>query len=588
MRIHSTQQRHARDGQRGVALLYAVFGTVVVASMVSVMFTMAGVSDRQSDVRRGRARASYVAEGALRTVVKDLQTALAAWEAPPTTGVKTVAGVSVDYSVVPLGPQVQSTDASGVVVLIQPYEVETSVRLDDVAERAHRIVNATWTPLFQFAVFYNDDLEIHAGPDMELRGRVHTNGDMYLGGGSTITLDTNYVRAVGGILRKNKLTGNAAGGNVDIRQWVADPFGSDPSEFYRMLSQSQLDALHQAYATSGYDSSFAGYDHEGNGSFLDPNDLLPFDLGAAAFWGPPDGYGGGVGQTVMTGAHGVREAVTPTIESLQMYDADGAPGYYFDNAGLSIVVDPTGRTFTAYDGLGNDITAAVAPALSIGVVSDMRQSGSAADPVPTIEVDMQLLAGTGHFPANGLLYAAHESMGSGTAARGITLTNGAELQGALTVASPSPVYVQGDYNVVDKKGASVIGDAVNLLSNAWTGSKRPGMLPEATETTYNFAMVTGSYDTIPIDPDNPGGGRYNGGLENLPRFHENWTGVPCNISGSFVNLADSQFATGDWTYGGDRYTAPIRNWQYDPLFNSLDELPPFTPMAVEARDVVSW
>ena len=78
-------------------------------------------------------------------------------------------------------------------------------------------------------------------------------------------------------------------------------------------------------------------------------------------------------------------------------------------------------------------------------------------------------------------------------------------------------------------------------------------LPGASETTFNFAMVTGSYETE--------SGRYSGGLENLPRFHEDWSGVPCNVSGSFVNLFDSQYATGDWRYGSDRYRAPIRAWE---------------------------
>ena len=74
----------------------------------------------------------------------------------------------------------------------------------------------------------------------------------------------------------------------------------------------------------------------------------------------------------------------------------------------------SGRIFTAYDALGNDVTAAVAPAVTIGLVADMRQSDSAAVPIPTVDVDMQALAATGHFPANGLLYAAHEAMGDGT------------------------------------------------------------------------------------------------------------------------------------------------------------------------------
>ena len=35
-------------------------------------------------------------------------------------------------------------------------------------------------PIFQFGVFYEEDLEIHPGPPMEFRGRVHSNGDIYL------------------------------------------------------------------------------------------------------------------------------------------------------------------------------------------------------------------------------------------------------------------------------------------------------------------------------------------------------------------------------------------------------------------------
>ena len=53
------------SSQRGVALMYAVFGTFVVASMVSVMFAMASVSDRQSEVKEGTSRAQLLAEGAV-------------------------------------------------------------------------------------------------------------------------------------------------------------------------------------------------------------------------------------------------------------------------------------------------------------------------------------------------------------------------------------------------------------------------------------------------------------------------------------------------------------------------------------------
>jgi hypothetical protein len=44
-------------------------------------------------------------------------------------------------------------------------------------------------PMFQFAAFYDKDLEINPGPDMTLNGRVHTNGDLYLGPRQILTIE---------------------------------------------------------------------------------------------------------------------------------------------------------------------------------------------------------------------------------------------------------------------------------------------------------------------------------------------------------------------------------------------------------------
>ena len=569
------QFRKTATGREGIALAYAVFGTFVVASMVSVMFTMAGVSDQQADLKRGRSKARLLAEGALSAVEKDLETALANWDSPVGEGTITLAGKDVDYRVDAIGDESTLTDPSGILRIVQPFEIMTQTKIEGVAATAHKMINVEWTPLFQFAVFYDQDLEIHAGPDMTLSGRVHSNRDMFLGGGSTITMDTNYVRAVGGIYRSSK-GGNAAGGNVDIRRWVANPFDpNEPSEFNRMFSQSQFGVD----SVSGYDSAFRdGYDADGDGDFDDVGDWLPFEFGSAEMWNEIAGYMDGSGQTVMTGQHGVQQAVTPNVGSIAMYEEDGSKGYFHENAGLTIIVD--GSTITVTDANGNDLTAALGAAVSLSDIADTRQSDGGSTRTRVISIDIEALNASSAFPANGLIYAAHTNMGEGTEAHGVILTNGAELAGNLTVASESPVYVHGDYNVVDKKAASVIGDAVNLLSNSWDGTKVAGDLPGASETTYNFAMITGSYGS---EAD-----RYNGGLENLPRFHENWSGVPCNISGSFVNIYDSKHATGDWRYGADRYTAPQRNWEYDESFNSIDGLPPFSPMAVSAKQVVTW
>jgi len=144
----------------------------------------------------------------------------------------------------------------------------------------------------------------------------------------------------------------------------------------------------------------------------------------------------------------------------------------------------------------------------------------------------------------------------------------------------------GDYNMEPgtKKGASVISDAINLLSNAWDDSKTQGNLPRADHTTYNLAIVTGNQETE--DYDDNGTMEYNGGLENLPRFHEKWSGKTCTINGAFVNLWTSKYANGLWMINGDRYKPPHRNWNYDP--DILTNMPPFPPMSVTTPIVVPW
>jgi hypothetical protein len=210
-------------------------------------------------------------------------------------------------------------------------------------------------------------------------------------------------------------------------------------------------------------------------------------------------------------------------------------------------------------------------------IYDARQGGD----VSVVEVDMELLNTSSYFPDNGLLYTSHYGLGTGTNASGVQIKNASELGDNLTIVSESSLYLQGSYNTTNKKSAAVIADAVNLLSNAWDGSKSSGSgLPAASATVFNVAVVTGNQETV--------GSSYSGGLENLPRFHENWGSKACVINGSFVNFWNSVYATGPWQYGGNKYQAPQRVWAYDQLFNNVANLPPFTPMAVRARDVVFW
>lgn len=586
--------------RRGVAILYSVFGAFVAGSMVLVMLTVASVSSSRAEVARNSVRADYLAEGAIEAAKKVVQESIANWKEPPEEGTAEIGGVVVPYTIEATGEEAVATDAAGIQTIVQGFEIRATAEVEDAQSTAYRLINAESTPVFQFAVFYTEDLEILPGPSMELGGRVHTNGDMYLGCGNTLTMDTNYVRAVGGIYRQRKDRDDSEG-SVDIRKWVVNPFSSlEPEEFVRMNSRSQMNGLGIS-TDSGYDSAFTdGYDADGDGLFTGPDDWLPFGPGALDFWSEPDGYDSGSGHTVLTGQHGIQEAVSPGTGSIKMFEeaeygdyvfnersgkfqgvqpgtGTHDKGYYHENADLSIIVDGDGRTFTAYDGDGNDVTLYVSRAVTIDEVYDARQGGD----VRVARVDLEELGSSGVFPENGLLYAGHYGMGTGTDAKGLLLENGSELASKLTSVTQGSAYVLGDYNVVNKDGSAVIADAVNLFSNAWDGSKSSGSsLPDAQDTTYNVAIITGNHETV--------GSAYNGGLENLPRFHERWSGKDCVINGSFVNTWQSEHATGTWKYGGSRYTAPGRVWSYDTMFNRVANLPPFTPMVVTAVDVVSW
>lgn len=601
--------------RRGIALIYAVFGAFVATSIVSVMFTMAGITERRSALRTGQVEGQYLAEGAVEAAKQVLSNAIANFEAVPASGQVTIDGTEVPYTISDVSGDQVVQDASGIQTIYTSYEIEATVNLGQYPATARRLVNTEATPVFQFAVFYDSDLEVQPGPSMTLSGRVHSNGDMHLGCGSMLSLDTNYVHAVGDIYRARK-DGNTNTGDVEIREWVANPFdSSEPKTFVEMLNQADLLATGAA-STSGYDSSFTtGLDLDGDGSFFGPGEWLPFDAGALELWDESDTYLGGSGETVQAGIHGVSEAAAPDVGSVAKYepeaggdyvlDASGdytfvgggagdyGKGYYHDNAGLTILIEagasPGSSDFTAYteggaeflpDGTSVKQALLNAGAIELIEVPDMRQSEGTDDKTLTVKVDMAALNTSGAFPSNGLFYASHHGLGTGTDAKGVMLTNGTELLDKLTLVTDGSAYLEGDFNTIDKKGSSVIADGVSLLSNAWDGTKSGNNLPQAAETTFNVAVITGNQHTE--------GGSYGGGFENLPRFHENWSGIDCNISGSFVNTWESIYANGPWVGGGNRYTPPNRKWNYDSDFNTVANLPPFTPVAVTVRDVISW
>jgi hypothetical protein len=200
----------------------------------------------------------------------------------------------------------------------------------------------------------------------------------------------------------------------------------------------------------------------------------------------------------------------------------------------------------------------------------------------------------------------------------------------LTVVSDQAIYIEGNYNFVQKYPAAVVGDTVNVLSQTWEvpvviNANQPAFRQLSNDRKSATDLGTGrnllandGYYSNPsanlicgaggctafnnatsfginaafianVDTTTPGGGDagYNGGLENYPRFHENWNPAGGQRTliyrGSFVSLDKPQY-TGpqpNWCGTGNTcniYSPPARNWNYDIDFNDVKKLPPLTPM----------
>jgi hypothetical protein len=172
---------------------------------------------------------------------------------------------------------------------------------------------------------------------------------------------------------------------------------------------------------------------------------------------------------------------------------------------------------------------------------------------------------------------------------GIVLTNGAMLPTlGLSVVTPDPLYIVGNYNVctngtpvnlgtantLQTRPAAVFADAVTILSSNWNPANSASGINSrsAANDTVNAAILTGNV------PSN--NSYYSGGVENFPRFLEDWGGCTFTYNGSMVCMFNSLVATAPWPGTGTVYNPPTRNWAFDLNFNNSLKQPPLTPHVI--------
>ncbi|MGI9089203.1 MAG: hypothetical protein ACR2HH_15930 [Chthoniobacterales bacterium] len=467
-------------------------------------------------------------------------------------------GTNASASPIPgLGPTddgTGNTKTTAIYNYLSTAYVTLPARGTNLVAKVQRVFQKEQVSPWNYAIFFIDPLEIHPGVDFNITGWVHTNSDLFTASNLLHFLDKATFAGAWSVDFKPG----------DGRRGVTTP--GTPT--WPTNLPPKADSSHEPFG-------------------INPSDT--FDTSDAN--ANNDGY---------------HELIDPPVLPIASNPDPIAQDRYYNQAGVIIEISGTNTvTLKRPNGNGTARTINGSSSGADGEIYDMFQGAVSPGAITTIQDNREasgvriatLNLSTFIDPSNnqyvsdkfnGIVYiqdttAASNGIGN---KRGIRLKNGQQIPSlGLTVASPNPVYIQGDYNtgynppsnsgdatkpegrLIDDKGkdkgaynrapCSVLADAVNLLSNAWNDAAA-GTSPSASPTTYNTAIVSGIVPTA--------NGNYSGGAENFPRMLESWSGQTLTYYGSMVELYNSKQAIGKWVYGVPIYEAPKRKWFFDTNF----------------------
>src|ERR1700690_2176951 len=95
----------------------------------------------------------------------------------------------------------------GMTAMATVYTLTVNARTVDGREvKLQRTTETVGIPMFQFGIFSDTDLSFFPGPDFNFGGRTHTNGNLFLAAGGTLTL-SDKVDAYKDVIRTNLSNG---------------------------------------------------------------------------------------------------------------------------------------------------------------------------------------------------------------------------------------------------------------------------------------------------------------------------------------------------------------------------------------------
>jgi hypothetical protein len=387
-----------------------------------------------------------------------------------------------------------------------------------VTTKVRRVFEKKYDQPFTFALLYIDDLELQPASSLTITGPIHTNGSLYIGTSNFTAATPTTTYPTSGRVTFSNMFVNGASSQDPLHSSFSAPNFPD----------REPPMMWPSFLPFGWDPVLNGTNNNNNDNY---HELIEVPQGG-----------------------------TDSIAAVRFYNT--ADYVVLIDANNNVTVTSNG-TYNSSD--ANNITGALTFNQSL---QDVREGG----PIRVTTLDVSQL-GSG-FPNKGMNYAGgpmiyitDTSAGTPvtftangtsvtTSKRAIRIKNGATINPiGLSIVSGNPIYIQGSFNTGTWKPVVIIGDAVNVLSNAWNDTT-PTASRVASNTTVNAALVGGIVSS--------NGTNYSGGAENFIRLLENWSGKTFTYSGSIVQLWQSTQANGVWTGSSTVYTTPTTyNWTYD-------------------------
>jgi Tfp pilus assembly protein PilX len=582
-----------RRARRGFALEGTLFIMLVFAALIAAALTAVRTFTRASGFDYRATRVSHAAEGGADDIMSQLETAmqdgvvtatdLTSLQLPVLPGF--VFTQRTRTTAQPATRTITSGPYAGLFSLNQPMDIE--VTATDSARNSASVVlsvTAQSIPLFQFGVFYEGDLEILPGPAMEFEGWVHSNANIYIDGPLTFrsnitTPDSLFRYRKDQFVERNgvQIANNA--GTLNLLT-----FDSRSAAGLLFVQNSEVD--------------FGGRVMAGVSGVRPLRLPLPTGVPTVELIRPRSGGDSPAARdvklawqadfTVQVDLAQLRALARPFPDStIRLGNAcSGATPLVTITRSGGRPVPPASQCDLIFDGVANAFYDGREDRRPDIVELDLAALGNWVDLDPGVNrVDVLYVEFINPLPGD-----------DRTDYPAVRLRNGARLPstwspmepGGLTVSTDHPMYVQGDYNTIEWKPAALFADCLTYQSPAWQDAQQYNYALRPAAPMSVFAAIAAGHSETPWDYQRVGGNApYGGGLENYPRFVEDWTATTLTYRGSLVSLFTAARSTGLWGNGtnvpspgspiGGYYVPPNRDWRFDMRFRDPRNLPPGTP-----------